>query len=262
MSTLAIDINDANLIVADETGVLATEPGYAVVGRDGVLTGEEAYAQARLRPRETSNRYWQELSLEENSAGLDGVANTAQLAFAQLESLWKRFGGSGHDAVLVVPDHYSREQLGLLLGLAVECGMPVRSLVNSAVAASPRPYPGQQLIFLDASLHRVSATMLDQSEGVAARNEQVIDGAGLASLMDLWAKRVAELFVLSTRFDPFHGAESEQLVYDNLPQWLKRLQDDDSAELTLPHGDKEVTVDVSRDQILGVASGFYRCRAF
>ena len=70
---------------------------------------------------------------------------------------------------------------------------------------------------------------------VAARNEHVIDGAGLASLMDLWAKRVAELFVLSTRFDPFHGAESEQLVYDNLPQWLKRLQDDDSAELTLPH---------------------------
>ncbi|MGI9257691.1 MAG: FHA domain-containing protein, partial [Gammaproteobacteria bacterium] len=154
--------------------------------------------------------------------------------------------------------HYSREQLGLLLGLAVECGMPVRSLVNSAVAASPRPYPGQQLIFLDASLHRVSATMLDQSDDVAARNEQVIEGAGLASLMDLWAKRVAELFVLSTRFDPFHGAESEQLVYDNLPQWLKLLQDDDSAELTLPHGDKEVTVDVSRDQILGVASGFYR----
>ncbi|MGI9257587.1 MAG: hypothetical protein ACR2QQ_02010, partial [Gammaproteobacteria bacterium] len=146
MSTLAIDINDANLIVADDTGVLATEPGYAVVGRDGVLTGKAAYAQARLRPRETSNRFWQELSLEENSSGLDGVANTAQLAFAQLESLWTRFGGAGHDAVLVVPDHYSREQLGLLLGLAVECGMPVRSLVNSAVAASPRPYPGQQLI--------------------------------------------------------------------------------------------------------------------
>ncbi len=258
MSTLAIDINDANLIVADDTGVLATEPGYAVVGRDGVLTGKEAYAQARLRPRETSNRFWQNLSLDENSAGLDGVANTAQLAFAQLESLWKQYGGQGHDAVLVVPDHYSREQLGLLLGLAVECEMPVRSLVNSAVAASPRPYPGQQLVYLDASLHRVSVTTLDQGDEVAALDERVIDGAGLSSLMDLWAKRVAELFVLSTRFDPFHGAESEQLVYDNLPHWLELLQDDESAELTLPHGEKEVTVDVSRDQILGVASGFYR----
>ncbi len=258
MSTLAIEINDANLIVADDSGVLAIEPGYALVNGDGVLTGDEAYAQARIRPRESSNRYWDNLSLAEGSAGLDGVANSAQLAYAQLEDLWKRYGGPEQDALLVVPDHYSREQLGLLLGLAQECAMPVRSLVNSAVAASATPYPGQQLIYLDAGLHRVSATTLEQGADVAATSEQAIDGVGLASLMDLWAKRVAELFVLSTRFDPFHGADSEQLVYDRLPAWLQSLQNDDRAELGLPHGDKEVTVDVKREQLLGVAAGFYR----
>jgi len=258
VSTLAIDINDANLIIADESGVLGAEPGYALVADGEVLTGDAAYAQARLRPRDSSNRYWENLSLEEGSAGLEGVDHTAQLAFAQLEDLWKRYGGEDKDALLVVPDHYSREQLGLLLGLAQECGMPVRSLVNTAVAASARPYPGQRLIYLDAGLHRVSATTLEQGTDVAAKTEQAIDGVGLASLIDLWAKRVAEIFVLSTRFDPFHGADSEQLVYDRLPMWLESLQEQDRAELRLPHGDKELCVEVERDQLLGVAAGFYR----
>ncbi|HEY5624152.1 MAG TPA: FHA domain-containing protein [Gammaproteobacteria bacterium] len=258
MSTLAIDINDVNLIVADASGVLASEPGYAVVGREGVLTGGEAYAQARLRPRESSNRFWHRLSLDEGSAGIDGASNTAQLAFAQLEDIWKRFGGEGRDVVLVVPDHYTRDQLGLLLGLAQECSMPVRALVNAAVAASACPYPGHQLVYLDVGLHRVSATALEQGDDVAARSEQSIEGVGFASLMDLWAKRVAELFVLATRFDPFHSAQSEQRVYDNLPGWIQALQENDQAELTLPHGDKEVSIEVKRDQLLGAASGFYR----
>jgi len=258
MSTLAIDINDANLIVADESGILAMEPGYALVAEGGVVTGDDAYAQARLRPRESSNRYWENLSLDEGSAGIEGVSNTAQLAFSQLDDLWNRYGGSDKDVVLVVPDYYSREQLGLLLGLAHECNMRVRSLLNTAVAASSRPYPERQLVYLDAGLHRVSATMLEQTDDVAARAEKAIDGVGLASLMDLWAKRVAEIFVLSTRFDPFHGAASEQLVYDRLPGWLKSLDEQDRANLQLPHGDKEISVEVERNQLLGVASGFYR----
>ena len=258
MSTLAIDINDANLIVVNESGILATEPGYALVLDGGLQTGIGAYAEARVKPRRSSNSYWEKLSLEEGGAGIEGVSNTAQLAFAQLEDLWKRYGGPGKDALLVVPDYYSREQLGLLLGLAQECGMPVRSLLNAAVAASHRPYAGQQLVYLDAGLHRVSATVLEQGDDVAVRTEKAIDGVGLASLMDLWAKRVAEIFVLSTRFDPFHSAASEQLVYDRLPSWLQDLDEHGTAELQLPHGDKEVSVEIERNQLLGVAAGFYR----
>ena len=118
MSTLAIDINDANLVIADESGVLDTEPGYALLADGEILTGNDAYSQARLRPRDSNNRYWENLSLKQGSAGLEGVDNTAQLAFAQLENFWKRYGGEDKDALLVVPDHDSREQLGLLLGHA------------------------------------------------------------------------------------------------------------------------------------------------
>ena len=67
----------------------------------------------------------------------------------------KRFGSGVTDVVLVVPGAYRTEQLGLLLGLAQECGMPVRALVDAAAAASVRPYPKRQLVYVDAGLYRV-----------------------------------------------------------------------------------------------------------
>ena len=126
MNTLAIEINDAELTVADHTGVLAMEPGYAAFVDGRIVTGGTAYAQARIRPRQTSHRYWEELSLDPDSSGIEGVGSSAEFAFAQLESLWKQFGGAGRDAIIIVPGHYAREQLGLLLGLVNECRMPVR----------------------------------------------------------------------------------------------------------------------------------------
>jgi len=47
VSVLAIDINDAGIAVADATGVLGVEPGFAVIDRGRILTGDEAVALAR-----------------------------------------------------------------------------------------------------------------------------------------------------------------------------------------------------------------------
>jgi len=258
VNTLAIEINDAGLTVADGSGVLAVEPGYASLDNGNVLTGKTAFAQARLRPRQTSNRFWDNLSLDPESAGIEGVGSSAELAFRQLDGLWSRFGGAGKDAVLVVPGHYTREQLGLLLGLVQECRMPIRAMVNAAAAVSARPWPGRQLVYLDVHLHRFSATQLRQGDAVAADPEQALNGVGLVSLMDLWAKRVAEVFVLQTRFDPFHRADSEQLVYDRLPESLAVLCSDDDVELGLTFGGQERTVLLKRKQLLGVAAGAWR----
>ena len=39
MGTLAIEINDAAIAVADASGILRSEPGCAVVDRGRILTG-------------------------------------------------------------------------------------------------------------------------------------------------------------------------------------------------------------------------------
>src|SRR6185503_6109979 len=162
MSVLAIDINDSGLVVADEANVRAIEPGFASVDRGKILTGEAARARARRQPRQTSNRYWNALSGEKNSGGADLNVTAAELAHAQLSSLWTRVANGATDVVLVVPGGYRSEQLGLLLGLAQECGMPVRAFVDVAVAASVRPFPGRQLMYVDASLYRTSVVLVEE----------------------------------------------------------------------------------------------------
>ena len=113
-------------------------------------------------------------------------------------------------------------------------------------------------MYLDIGLHRVTATRLRQGGAVAADPEEALNGVGLASLMDLWARRVAEIFVLQTRFDPLHRADSEQLVYDRLPERLTALCRDGDAEVELSLGGSERCVRLRRDRLLGVVSGAYR----
>jgi hypothetical protein len=257
VTVLAIDINDAGIAVADATGVLGVEPGFAVVDRGRILTGGEAVALARLRPRQASNRFWSALSLEPGSAGAD-LPSAAELAHAQLAAIWQKAGHARTDVLLVVPAGYRAEQLGLLLGLAQECGMPVRALVDVAAAAGHRPYPDCQLVYLDAGLFRVTATVLEQGADVAVRAEHALLQSGLMGLMDAFARRIADAFVRATRFNPFRNGETEQALYDRLPGWLDALRTEERLELKLPYGGDEVSVTVERDEVLGVAAGFYR----
>jgi hypothetical protein len=257
VATIAIEINDAGLTVAAPDKVLAAEPGYALVDGKRIVTGTAARAAARLRPRHVDNRYWEGLSLEPGSASVAGVQNSAELAFAQLKDTWGRFKDVAGDAVLVVPTSYDKVKLGILLGLAQECGMPVRAMLDVAAAASARPFPGRQLVYVDASLHRAGVTRLSQDRDVTALEEKNLT-RGLLALNDLFARRIAEVFVLATRFDPFHRASSEQALYDALPTWLEQLRNAPKAELTLVFGEEESRVSVERGQLLAVAAGFYK----
>jgi FHA domain-containing protein len=256
--TLAIEINDAGIAVADSSGVLAIEPGYAVVERDRVVTGREAVAKSRLKPRQSSNRFWNALSTEPGTAGSEIANSAAEIAFTQLDDLWKRYGAGATDAVLVVPGQYRGEQLGLVLGLAHECGIPVRALIDTAAAASVRPYPGHQLLYVDAGLYRVAVTLVEQGNEAIAQAEQSLITTGLASLNEAFARRVAETFVRATRFDPLHRAETEQALYDRLPQWLEQLREQPQVELTLTYEGEEIKAVLDRASILGVAAGFHR----
>jgi len=258
MPALAIDINDASLVVANDSAVLAVEPGFARVERGKILTGDVAKSSARRHPRQTSNRFWNTLGTEPGSAGVDVGKSAAELAYAQLESLWQKFGDGVTDVMLVVPGIHRTEQLGVLLGLTQECGMPVRALVDTAAAASVRPYPDRQLMYVDAGLHRSALSLIDQDGQAQVRSDHPLN-QGLAGIADAFARRIAELFVRAKRFDPFAHAEAEQALYDRLPQWLVELQRDERVELALPYRNEEFRVATERDAVFGAAHGF--CRA-
>ena len=257
MGAVAIEINDFGLAVANESGVLGIEPGFARIDAGKVVTGEPARGRARLQPRQTSSRFWSALSMDLGSAGSDIPNSAAELAYAQLESLWQRFGSGAEAAVLVVPGGYRTEQLGLLLGLAQECNMPVRALVDAAAAASVRPYPNRQLMYLDASLYRLSLSLIDQGGEAQVRAEHAL-AQGLAGIADAFARRIADQFVRATRLDPYAHAETEQALFDRLGEWVAALQREERVELSLKYRNEEFRITAERDAVLSVAKAPYR----
>ena len=252
-----LNINDARLGVAGEGRVLHVEPGFAVVDGSEILTGHAAYGRSRLMPRHTSHTHWVKLSTEPGSAGIDGVSTAAELAHAQLDRLWQPFREAAGAAYLAVPSDYSNQDLGVLLGLAQECKIPVAGMVNAAVAASVRPFPGCQMLYVDAGLHGVTVTPIEQGEEATSLPGETID-TGLAALMDAFARRIAEVFVLETRFDPLHEATAEQALFDGLSTWIPRLMDADSTTVEISFRGEVFSIELSRSVLLGAGQGFLR----
>ena len=82
MNTLAIEINDAELVIADQTGVHGKEPGYAALISGSIVTGMDAYSQvtyvgifASLQPRVrgilSRNRLYDHRGMPESKRSLD-----------------------------------------------------------------------------------------------------------------------------------------------------------------------------------------------
>ena len=259
MSVLALEINDVDLILGRaDGGWQSLGPGYALLDPGQPLLGDEARGQARLRPKRLQNRFWSALSVEPLAVPATYAATNADLACAQLRAAWEQANGAeATAAVLLVPGTFSREALGLLLGIAGECGVPAKAVVDTAVVAAEPPADGRPVLHLDVHLHFVIVTEVLPANGVARGEIQVSEAVGHASLEQAWAKTVAEAFVRQTRFDPLHDARSEQDLFDRLPGWLEALEQTGETELTLEQGDRTLRANMSRRQLLDVAAPQY-----
>jgi len=257
MALFAIELNDAAITVAGPEGVVTSVPGYAAVVDNRAIFGLEAWQQSRLHPRSVVNRFWRDFSDEPLSHPLGSFHSSADLAHAQLETLLAALPARPEEVLFVVPPSWETAQLGLLLGLADELALPVRGLVDSAVAATRCEYPHHGLLHLDASLHAVTRTRLSQDGCVSLGDRQDIQSLGVTELERVCVTFIASRFLQTTRFDPLHDARSEQYLYDNLREWLSQLHRQGEIGLTVPYGGNEFRAGIRRDELAAcVADAF------
>ena len=257
MSTIAIELNDAGVLVAGEEGLVDAGPGYALLDPKGMLTGSEAYQRARLKPTLINNRFWDQLSTEQLSKPGPNARTYADLAFAHLQDIWKQIGEAG-SVIFAVPSNWTTHQLGLLLGIAQACSVPAVGMVDSAVAATRVQAPGRALLHLDIQLHRSVLTHLSQDDELSKSQVVVAPGMGMVAVREAWVGLIASAFVRMTRFDPLHLADSEQQLYDLLPEWIRQLEAEDTLELEMDFADKVHATSVKREQFVQAAGGVYQ----
>jgi len=279
MTTLAIEISDAGILTVDDDSLGArlghdgsapeersASPGYALYDDGTLLTGLDAVERARLKPRFVHHRFWHELDTTPLGRPFPRHLSRADLAHAHLAGVWSSVADGIESVLLAVPGCFSDQQLGLLLGIARACGMPVEGMVDAAVAAAAESSlklkrgegrPRCKLLHLDVHLHRMVLSVLRRNRELVRQRVEVRDEVGLVVLRDALARRIAELFVQATRFDPLHSAVAEQSLYCRLPEWLERLRQADSTVVELESSGKEHVIELTREAAVAAMDGFF-----
>ena len=132
--TLALEINDAGLVLAGDGEILAEEPGYALLDGRAPETGTAAARRARLKPLHAETRHWQDLGTAPLARPMQAAASYADVACAQLADLTRPHLARGPALLLAVPPWYTREQLALLLGIVQAAALEPAGLVSGGGA--------------------------------------------------------------------------------------------------------------------------------
>ncbi len=266
MSIIGIELCDAGIMAADSpTGNLLPvdgqeyqSPGFALPEKSGLLVGKAAESKAHLFPRQIINHFWDHLNTDPlEHPGRHGPQSTAEISYRHLEHIWQRIRKKGDKVIIAVPGFFSREQLGLVLGIANELSIPVKGFVPLALAAAPGTYPGKMILHLDIHLHRLEVTYLKQDQELTVAASVTGTDKGLIYLHRQWAEAIGQEFVSGTRFDPFHQAASEQELYDRLPGVLYNLQHSPSIAFDMSGGSRTYGITLTRDLIAGKAASVY-----
>jgi hypothetical protein len=258
LSILALQCNDAGILARGDTkGLPEASPGFALLDGASVLTGTKARDRARLKPRFVNNRFWDRLDTSPLPRPFPTGLSHADLVHAHLEEIWNTVGSGVDAVVLALPGSYSESQLGLTLGIARACGLPVTGMVDSAVAASSAGYPGEHLLHVDIQLHRTVVTELVQARDIVRRRVESTDHVGLVSLHDRWIKAIAATFVSQTRFDPLHVAATEQALHDRLPDLLERLREAEATPLRMEASGRSHVVDLAAASLVAAVRDDY-----
>ena len=255
--TLALEINDAGLILARDGHVVAEQPGCAMLDGREPQTGVDAARRARLQPLYAETRYWQELGTAALPRAMPAAATYADVAYAQLAHLAREAGDTGGDALFAVPAWYTREQLAVLLGVAREAGLPAVGLVDAALAASAlEPVPAM-VVHVELTLHRAVVSVFEHAGELRRTRYELLPQHGWLALQQAWVEMIAAAFVRKTRFDPLHEAASEQRLWDGLPGWLAALEPGDALTIELPAAGDTRAVDFVRADFVAAAHGIY-----
>lgn len=263
---LALELIDAALVVARQQGesvdVVADAPGVALLEDSQTVTGLDALQRVRRQPLLAHTNFWRGLSTQPLTRPSRVAGTAADVAFAQAEKLLGQFKQDGTGVLLAVPAGYNRDQLGLLLGVINETGVPVAGLVDAALAAcSLEPAPAR-VLHLDLELHQALLTVLEYSggehPGLKRSRYEIALRHGLLGIQQSLVQFIAENFVRKTRFDPLHDANSEQRLVDQLPAWLAELQQAETVTLSFQFADRELQLEVERSQLIAAAEPHYQ----
>lgn len=256
MALNVIHVNDISLIgsVATASNTVSSA-GAAVLLEDGLKIGNAAQEIAKIYPRKLNDTYWQTPSAEPLSDAPNYVRHHADLIHYQLKSLHKKMADA-KEIVLAVPSNMDAEQLSIVLGVAQPLPFEFIGLIDLAVVnASSTGHRGEILHF-DLQRYQTVITLVECTEHVARKEHLIIPNLGMQTIQDKWAAIIANAFVEQSRFDPMHTAQSEQTLYNKIPEWISTLSEQNALNVDLRNSESNYQAKLDRSIFVDANSAF------
>jgi hypothetical protein len=229
-----IELKDPGISVRTAGELLAQSPGFANIANKLPVFGEDARQMARLHPRQTFNQFWSQLSLDPLALKNNFFRHSADLAHSHLDQLTKSMVFE-HGAIIAAPSNYNRAQLAVLLGIVKQCAFDAVGLVDLALLQASST-DADSCIIIDLQLHQCVLTSFRKIDGQLVRDRMIqVPASGLLALQDAWSNMITDEFIRQCRFDPHHNAETEQYVYNQLPQWIEQSQRQNELLVEINH---------------------------
>lgn len=240
-----LDTRDAEVCLWQDGEALCS-PGVVLLEKGEYRFGREALSQARLRPRDSSNRFWWQLSTQPLKPALGAARHSADLVHSHLRQLHAEAGRPA-ELTLAVSDSMPQEQLSLLLGIAGACEFRTAGLVSRAVLLGSAAAVEGACLHLELQLHQAVLNELgDEGGEVSLQRSTTLPGCGLLALQERALGAIASAFIQQTRFDPRRRAQSEQSLYNQLPAILADLAG---------QGECSIEIDSNRCRLSAAALG-------
>ena len=247
MTVAVLELNDQNLIIQTEDGTLHSEPGFAQLTATGIETGDSARAVAWQQPQHSYNQYWRQFNQLALPSKQRWARHHADIAFAQLKQLVQA-AGSPESLILSVPGSFSDQQLSLLLGLASAVPVQIVAVIGSALASCADQQT--QSLLIELQLQQAVVTRVAKTDGqLQIADQEVIPDLGVMQLYNAAARHISDQLITDYRYDPLHTSDGEQLIYNQLPQWLMQLGWEDEISVTVPSAQGDLNLVLRKQQI-------------
>ena len=256
MSFTVIDLNDTNIRVGKGEQIFLNSPGYAVIKDNQIAFGMSAAKLNRIYPRSTHDDYWYRLGQEAIQSTSTQIRHNADLAYMQLAEINEK-AEHALKWLIAVPASFNQEQLSLLLGLLKAANYENVQLIDSALLASINSLTQGEHIHLDMQLHQSVLTSLETDVKHKVVTSDVLPETGLLGIYEQCAKLISNEFINQSRFDPHHNAESEQLLFENIPACLTKLTTSSMSKVDLEYQGNIYSANITREVIQEILSPLY-----
>lgn len=255
MSFASIHLNDIGLITSTDGDVMNEDAGIALLLDEGLKIGNDANQLAKLHPRKVNDNYWQSPSVEQLKAVPNYVRHHADLIYHHLTKIHKDLG-EPEKIVLAVPSSLNAEQLSYILGVADALPFEFSGLCDLAVAGAADSGLRGNLLHYDLQRHQTVITLLHSDAEAEKKDVIVAPNLGLHAIQTKWANIIADSFIEQSRFDPMHTADSEQNLFNQLPDWINQLSNSNDLSLEFSTHERTYEAKIERQQFIAANNEF------